>query len=209
MSEQAPHGAGIATAPSRASDRRPFARRVVAAIALDASLYAEIEHDPPALLQAVAIVAAAGLARGAVALATGDAFGVTACLVIAFASWAIVTALLWLVGVVIDHDTSTFVELLRTVGFAASPLVLLVVAALPFLSAPAVVLTVKAATHVAAAVALVVAAREALDVSTLRSMAICGSVLVVLGLVLAYVLNAVALRLQGIIDVVVSAAAQT
>lgn len=191
------------------SGRRPFKARLRGALTLDATIYAEVEHDPPALGQAAVVVAGAGVARGLVALATDDPFGITASLAIALVSWAIVTTLLWLVGVVFDHDTSTFLELLRTVGFAAAPLLLLVVVAIPFLTAPALVLAVKAATHVAAAVALVVAVREALDVSTARSVAICGFVLLVLGLALAYVINAVALRLQGVIDVVVSAAAQT
>jgi hypothetical protein len=189
--------------------RRPFTARLRGALVLDATVYAEVEHDPPALLQAAVVVTGAGVARGLVALATDDPFGITASLAIAWVSWAIVTALLWLVGVVFDHDTSTFFELLRTVGFAAAPLLLLVLAAIPFLAAPPVVLALKAATHVAAGVALVVAAREALDVSTARSIAICGSVLLALGLALAYVINAVALRLQGVIDVVVSAAART
>jgi hypothetical protein len=209
MQPDPPIGSEARTARPDPSRRRSFARRVIGAVALDASVYAEVEHHPAAIVQAAVIVALAGVARGLVALATGDPFGVTASLVIAFASWGIVTALLWLVGVVFDHDTSTFLELLRTVGFAASPLILLVLAALPLLSAPAPVLVIKALLHVAAAVALVVAAREALDVSTRRSIVICGSVLVALALVLAYVINAVALRLQGVIDVVVSAAAQT
>jgi len=210
MSEEAPVGErGGAARAGTVPPHRSFSRRFVAALSLDASLFAEVEHDPPALAQAAVVVVAAGVARGLLAYATGDPFGVAASLVVALASWLVVTALLWLVGVVFDHDTSTFFELLRTVGFAASPLVLLVVAALPFLSAPAVVLAVKGATHVAAVVALVVAAREALDVSTTRSLAICGSVLLVLGLALAYVINVVALRLQGVIDVVVSAAAQS
>lgn len=209
MQPDPPIGSEARTARPAPPRRRSFARRVIGAVSLDASVYAEVEHHPGAIGQAALIVAFAGVARGLVALATGDPFGVTASLVIAFASWLIVTALLWLVGVVFDHDTSTFLELLRTVGFAASPLLLLVLAALPLLSAPAPVLVIKALLHVAAAVALVVAAREALDVSTLRSIVICGSVLAALALVLAYVINAVALRLQGVIDVVVSAAAQT
>jgi hypothetical protein len=209
MQPDPPIGSEARTARPDPSRRRPFGRRVIGAAVLDASVYAEIEHHPAALAQAALVVALAGVARGLVALATGDPFGVTASLVIAFASWGIVTALLWLVGVVFDHDSSTFLELLRTVGFAASPLLLLVLGALPLLSAAAPLLVLKALLHVAAAVALVVAAREALDVSTLRAIVICGSVLAVLALVLAYVINAVALRLQGVIDVVVSAAAQT
>jgi hypothetical protein len=189
--------------------RRSFWQRWLAATRLDATVYHEVEDDPSAILQAFSIVAIAGLARGLAAVANDDLVGVAGSLVIAFSSWFIVTALLWFVGVVIDRDTSGFFELMRTVGFAASPLVLLCVVALPFVSAPTVVLGVKIVTHVAAAAALVIAAREALDVSTLRAGAICGLVIGVLAIVVVYLLNALALRLQGILDVVVSAASQT
>ena len=202
--DESTSGAGLP-----AGGRRSFARRVAAAISLDATLYAEIEHDPRAIVQATAIVTVAGLARGLAALRTDDPIGLAASIAIAYASWAIVTFLLWLVGVVFDHDTSSFFELLRTVGFAASPLVLLALAALPPLDAPAFVLGVKFATHVAAAVALVVAAREALDVSTRRAIVICGVVVGVLAVALATVITVVATKLQGVIDVVVSAASHT
>lgn len=192
-----------------ARGRRSFWQRWLAAARLDASLYHEIEDDPSAILQAFVIVAIAGLARGLAAVANDDLVGITGSLVIAFVSWFIVTALLWFVGVVIDRDTSGFFELMRTVGFAASPLVFLCVVALPLVSAPAIVLGVKVVTHAAAAAALVIAAREALDVSTLRASVICGLVIGVLAIVVVYLLNALALRLQGILDVVISAASQT
>lgn len=189
--------------------RRSFGRRVLGALTLDASVYAEVEHDPPALWQASVIVAVAGLGRGLAARAADEPIGLVASIVVALAGWVIVTFLLWLVGVVLDHDTSSFFELLRTVGFAASPMLLLALAAVPLLSAAPAVLTIKFLTHVAAGVALVVAAREALDVSTQRAIVICGVVVLTLALALAYVITTVAVKLQGVIDVVVSAASQT
>ncbi len=195
--------------PGAAPVRRSFWQRWLAATRLDASVYHEVEDDRSAILQAFAIVAIAGLARGLAAVANDDLVGVGGSLVIAFASWLIVTTLLWFVGVVVDHDTSSFLELLRTVGFAASPLVLLCLVALSPVSSPSIVLGLKIVTHTAAAAALVIAAREALDVSTLRASVICGLVIGALTIVVVYLLNALAMKLQGILDVVVSAASQT
>ncbi len=196
-------------APGPAAGRRSFGQRVLGALALDASVYAEVEHDPPAIWQAFVIVTLAGIGRGLAARAADEGIGISASLIVAFASWAIVTFLIWLVGVVFDHDTSTFFELLRTVGFAASPLLLLAAGVTPFFSTPPAVLTLKVVTHAAAAIALVIAAREALDVSTGRAIVICGVVIGALAMVVVYVITAVAVRLQGVIDVVVSAASQT
>ena len=203
---------GLADPPRaapRSGARRSFLGRWLGAVRLDASVYEEVEHDRAAIFQALGIVSVAGLARGLAAVANDDLVGVSGSIVIALTSWLIVTLLLWLVGVVIDHDTSSFFELLRTVGFAASPLVFLVIVALPPLATPYIVLAVKVVTHAAAGVALVVAAREALDVSTRRSVVICGVVIGVLAIVVANLLNALALRLQSIMDVVVAAASQT
>ena len=188
---------------------RSLAGRWFGAVRLDASVYHEVEDDRSALLQALGIVVIAGLGRGLAAVANDDLVGITGSIVIALASWLIVTTLLWFVGVVLDHDTSDFFELLRTVGFAASPLVLLAVVAIPALTIPALVFVVKLITHVAAAAALVIAAREALDVSTLRASLFCGVVIGLLSIVVVYLLNELAMHLQGILDVVVSAASQT
>lgn len=189
--------------------RRSLARRWFGAVRLDASVYHEVEDDRSAVVQAIGIVAIAGFGRGLAAVANDDLVGITGSIVIAFASWLIVTTLLWFVGVVLDHDTSDFFELLRTVGFAASPLVLLAVVAVPVLTIPPLVFGVKLITHAAAAAALVVAAREALDVSTWRAGVFCGVVIGLLSIAVVYLLNELALHLQGILDVVVSAASQS
>ena len=73
----------------------------------------------------------------------------------------------------------------------------------------ATVAAAAAVTHAAAAAALLIAAREALDVSTLRAAVICGVVIGLLTIVVVYLLNELALRLQAILDVVIAAASQT
>jgi len=193
---------------SSPATRSGLIARVVGAMRLRAETFEEIEHDPPALWQAALVVALAGLARGLVAVVGGDPVGIIGSIVIAYFGWLIVCTLLWIVGVVIDRDTSTFFELLRTIGFAAAPILLLVVAAVPGLASPMLAMVAKWLTHLAAAAALVIAARQALDVSTARAVAICGVVVAILSIVIAYLLHGIAVRLDALIDLVVTAAAK-
>jgi hypothetical protein len=190
--------------PAAHSHRRSFLARTLGAIRLDASVFEEVEHDPRALWQAAVVVGMAGLARGIAALVADEVVGLVGSVVIAYLSWLFVCSLIWLVGVVVDRDTSTFVELLRTLGFAAAPILLLILGVIPALAYPPAVAPLVFAVHAAAAVALVVAARAALDVSTLRAVVICGVVVAVLAALAAYVLHGIAIRLEGMVDLATS-----
>jgi hypothetical protein len=192
--------------PASAAPRRSFPARVFGAARLDASVFEEVEHDVVAIWQAAVVVGLAGLARGFAAVSAGEPVGLIGSVFIAYICWGIVCLLIWLVGVVFDHDTSTLFELLRTIGFAAAPILLLIVGAIPVVAQTPAVHVVAYATHAAAVAALVVAARQALDISTLRAAVICGIVAAVLAVVTAYVLHGIAVRLEGMIDLVVSAA---
>jgi len=195
-------------APAAAGKSLSFAQRLLGALRLDPSVYTEVEHDATAIAQAMAIVAMAGLARGLSAISRGEQPGLFDSVLIAFIGWAIVTTLLWIVGVLIDRDTSGFFELLRTVGFAASPLILLVVSALPGLSSPPVAMTIIVLTHGWATVALLVATREALDISTARAAVLCAVVIGILTTALVLLVRHVISRIDGIIDMISSAATQ-
>jgi hypothetical protein len=113
--------------------------------------------------------------------------------------------MIWFVGVLVDRDTSTFFELLRTIGFAAAPILLLILAVVPALAYPPALTPVLFGVHAASAAALVVAARQALDISTLRAAVICGIVAAVLAAVIAYVLHGIAVRLEGLVGLAFSA----
>ncbi len=185
-----------------------FGRRVLGALRLDPSVYTEVEHDPAAIGQAALVVALAGIARGVSAISRGEAPGIFDSVLIAFIGWGIVTTLLWIVGVLVDRDTSGFFELLRTVGFAASPLLLLVVVAVPGLSTPGIAMTIVVGIHAGAAVALLVAAREALDISTSRAAALCAVVVGLLAVAVGLLVRHVISRIDAIIDLIASAATQ-
>jgi hypothetical protein len=173
--------------------RRSFAARFAGAFRLDASVFEEVEHDARALPQAALFVALAGLARGIQVFPEQGWVGAVASLVAAFALWLAVTAAVTVIGVGILHYTSSFRELLRTLGFAAAPLVALAICGLPLGVAGT---ALSALVHAVAAGALVLAARQALDTDTLRALLVCAAA-IAFGLALLLLLSAVLLERAG------------
>ena len=166
-----------------------FFRRIFGAAMLDPETYEEVEADSSATPQALAVVvfASAAAAIGAKGLHDGPAtlaFFATAGVIalLAWATWALVT---FEIGARLLPTSDTHVdpgELLRTLGFAAAPLMVLVLAAMPGARVP--VFTVATLWAIAASV---VAVKQALDfTNTLRALAVSG-----LGMVLALALAVV------------------
>ena len=166
--------------------RRSFGERLLGALRLDATVYEEVEHTPDALGQAAGVVALAALARAlGVSGDAGLIEGLIGELVGGFMGWLFGAAVIWLIGVKILKHTSDFQELLRSLGFASAPQLLYVLGALPLGPlAPVLVLAVL----VLGVFAWVIAVRQALDVTTGRSVGICvlaqipGLILVLLAL---------------------------
>jgi hypothetical protein len=142
-------------------------RRFGRALRLDADLFEEVEHAPSALSQAAAVVTAAGIGRGIGAFPDEGWLGLFASAVGAPVLWLATTAAVTAIGVRAYHATSSFTELLRTLGFAAAPLTLLAVCAFPIGVFDVVVILLV---HVWAMLALVIAARQALDIDTLHAL---------------------------------------
>ena len=147
--------------------QRSFGERLVGAIKLDATVYEEVEHTPDAMGQAAGVVALAVVARS---LGMPDESGLASGLIFGFIGWLFGTAVIWLVGVQILKHTSDFQELLRTLGFASAPQVLYVLGILPL--GPLLSLLLLAVA-VLGLFAWVIAVRQALDVTTGRSVVIC------------------------------------
>ncbi|HIF95788.1 MAG TPA: hypothetical protein EYQ54_01955 [Myxococcales bacterium] len=147
--------------------QRSFGERLLGAIKLDATVYEEVEHTPDAMGQAAGVVVLAVVAR--TFGVPGDG-GLVIGLLSGFIGWLIGTAVIWLIGVQILKHTSDFQELLRTLGFASAPQVLYVLGILPLGPlAPLLLLAVG----VLGLFAWVIAVRQALDVTTGRSIVIC------------------------------------
>jgi len=154
-----------------------FIERMVGAARLDVKTYEEVEADPGALGQAVVVVVlssiAAGVGSGEGRLIVGALGALIAWLIWAFLTFVIGTKLLP------QPETKADVgQLLRTVGFAASPGLLRVFGFIPAIGD--IVMLVVSVWMLAS---MVVAVRQALDyTSTWRAVGVCvvGWIVVVL-----------------------------
>jgi hypothetical protein len=151
-----------------------FAYRLMGAAALDASTYEILEADRGATRQAFIVVVLSSLAAGFGA-GGWNGPGVTTLLTVttlALVSWIAWVFLILEIGDRFLRQSRTQVttlELLRTVGFAASPGLLQVFALFPPLTVP-----VFAGTWLWMLAAMVVAVRQALDYSsTRRALLVC------------------------------------
>lgn len=149
---------------------RPFSQRLLGALRLDASVYEEVEHDPSALGQAAGVIALGALAQGLGALGWGGIGALVGAVVMAFVSWLFSTAIVWAIGVKAMGHTSDYPELLRTLGFASAPNILLALGVLPIGPLRGILFF---AVGIVTLIAWVLAARQALDVTTGRAVLVC------------------------------------
>ncbi len=142
-----------------------FVQRVLGAATFRVPIYEEVEHDRGATGQAAGVV---GLV--AVASALGGLFegvgGPVAGVLGAYLGWGLWSGTCYLVGVQLFEGTADWGELLRTIGFAQAPGVLLVLGLVPI---------VGDALHVVVLIWMIgtvlVAIRQALDFTTGRALA--------------------------------------
>jgi hypothetical protein len=170
-------------------DPRSIARHALGACLLDGRAFRALRDDPGALAPATVVVLLAGAARGIGAAPAEGSFGLIASPLVSLVFWAVGAVLVW--GIATRHFglDVRYVRVLRTLGFAAAPLLLLCVCAV---TVGALQTSVWVAAHGWSLISLAVAVREALDVSQNRALVVLALALVVtlallfiLGLVLA------------------------
>jgi hypothetical protein len=150
-----------------------YLRRLAGALTLDTSAYEDVEADQRSTTHAALTVVLASVSAGVGLRAFGGTNAsivpLTALALLAWASWALLTfevGARLLPGARTHSDVG---ELLRTLGFATSPGLLLFVAVLPGLALP-----IFAMVACWMLVAMVVAVRQALDYgSILHAVAVC------------------------------------
>ena len=140
--------------------QRPFGDRLLGAAALDVSIYEEVEADAGATAQAALVV---GLAAAAAAIGASQAglAQVTGRLATELLGWLLWSGITFLIGAKLLGGTATWGELLRTIGFAQGPGLLLALRAVPGLSP-----IVGGMVALWKLVAVIVAIRQALDFGT-------------------------------------------
>lgn len=160
-----------------------FLQRLIGAAALDPAIYEEVEADPKAGVQAAVIVILSSLAAGVGArgFADNNLPNVALISILALMAWACWALLTYEIGARVLPEPQTSVDigqLMRTIGFAATPGVLRM-----FGFIPGVIIPVFVVSAIWMLAAMIVAVRHALDyTSTGRAVAVC-----VLGWALAMV----------------------
>ena len=111
---------------------RSIRDRMKGAALLDVATYEEVEHDENLTTQAAIVVLIAALARGIGGFNSGDN-GIIVGVVAALFSWLVWAGITYLIGDKLLKGTATWGELLRTLGYAQAPAILLVLGFLPIL----------------------------------------------------------------------------
>lgn len=168
-----------------------FMERMVGAAKLDAPTYEDVEHDRSATVQAAGVVVLSSVAAGIGTVTQAGLAGVVVGTVIALLGWLIWAALTWMIGakVLPEADTDADIgQLMRTIGFSASPGILRIGGFIPGIG-PFIVL----AASVWMLAAMVVAVRQALDYkSTWRALGVCA-----IGWAILVLLQALVFTLAG------------
>lgn len=160
-----------------------FGQRVVGAMALRAATYEEVEADTTATGQAMAVVVLASVASGVTVFRFAGLKGLIGMTLVALAIWFIRSGVIATIGTKIlpePQTSSNTGELLRVLGFASSPGLLMVVGIVPFIGPLLGVIVwfwMLAAT--------VIAVRQALDYEgTGRAVVVC-----LIGFFISYLLR--------------------
>ncbi len=148
-----------------------FLQRMIGAAKLDAATYENVEADQTAMGQAMVVVGLSAIAAGIGSIEAGT-MGVIAGILGALIGWFVWAFIIFLVGTKILPEPQTEADvgqLLRTLGFAASPGLLRVLGLIPGIG-PLINLVI--AFWMLAA--MVIAVRQALDYrSTGRAVGVC------------------------------------
>jgi hypothetical protein len=155
--------------------------RMINAAKLDVRTYEEVEADQTATGQAMIVVVISSLAAGIGSIGILGLSGVFSITIGALIGWFIWAGVTYLIGTKLLPEPQTksdLGELLRTIGFSASPGVLRVLGFIPLLG-----WLISFAASIWMLVAMVIAVRQALDYkSTGRAIGVC-----VIGFVLQWI----------------------
>ena len=146
--------------------------RMAGAMQADAATFEEIEHDPSAMGQAVAVIVIAGVAAMFGNIFRGGVVSGVMGLIGSLLGYALFSLMVFLIGTKVMPEPATkadFNEAFRVVGFTASPGVFNVLAIIPFLG-PLISFVISLWMIVIG----VIAVREVLDYSnTGRAIIVC------------------------------------
>ena len=147
-------------------------QRMIGAMKLDVNTFEEIERDPTAITQAIAVILISSVASGIGNIYYGGLSGIFGGLIgslLGFVAWA---GLVFVIGTKVMPDPATkadFQETFRVVAFAASPGVFSVVGIIPFIG-----WLFRLPIAIWMLIAMIVAVRQVLDYSdTAKALLVC------------------------------------
>ena len=111
-----------------------FVGRMIGAARLKTEVYEEVEHDRNATRQAAIVVVGTSLAAGIGGISTGGIIGLVALTIVGLIGWAVYAWIAYFVGTRLFATAETSAdwgELARTLGFANSPRILLLLGLVP------------------------------------------------------------------------------
>jgi len=146
--------------------------RMIRAAKLDPQLYEEVEADTTAMTQAVTVVVVSSIAAGIGSLMADGGLGLFWGTIVALAGWLLWSFVVYVIGAKLLPEEQTeadYGQLLRTIGFSASPGVLRILGFLPVLG-----WVVNIVCGIWMLAAMVIAVRQALDYQgTGRAVLVC------------------------------------
>jgi hypothetical protein len=142
--------------------------RVIGAARLDPGTYEQVEADPGANLQAAAVVIVSSTSV-AIGIGATEPFRILVFVAYLTALWVFVSGAAWIIGTEFFDGDAEWGELLRTMGFAQGPAVLMMVAAVPGLQLPTVLVV-----SVWLGMTYVAALTQALDIEPGKALATGG-----------------------------------
>ena len=168
-----------------------FANRVLFAAKLNANVYEEVEADPTAMNQAIAVVVLSSVAAGIGSMQQNGAAGVFLGTIMSLVGWLVWSYLTYFIGTRLlpgPQTRATYGELLRTIGFSSAPGMIRILGIIPGLMTVTFVVG-----GIWMLLAMVVAVRQALDYqSTWRAIGVC-----LIGWIIQAVFMAVVFALFG------------
>ncbi len=163
----------------------PFVGRMIGAARLKADVYEEIEHDRGATGQAAIVVLGTSLAAGIGGIAEGGVFGLIGLTVAGVVGWAAYAWFAYFIGTRLFRTAETSAdwgEVARTLGFASSPRILLILGLVP-----GIIGVVSFVVGVWFILTTITALKTALEMGTWRAIGTAFVALVVQGIIFSIV----------------------
>jgi hypothetical protein len=174
----------------RRNSMTTFANRILLAAKLNANVYEEVEGDPAAMSQAMAVVVLSSVAAG-IGSTQGGVAGIFLGTIMALVGWFVWSYLTYLIGTRLlpgPQTRANYGELLRTIGFSSAPGMIRILGIIPGLMTITFVVS-----GIWMLIAMVVAVRQALDYRTSwRAVGVC-----LIGWVIQAALMAIVFALFG------------